>query len=134
MTAAPNVVQLPPRQTTKSRRSKGKRPSDPMLAAVALRRRLSKKYCAALGAVDEAQNVEAPAILKQQLTALKAECERLENAAEKALEALSRIKPTTPAGAAALITYIREDVGQVPGADWHLDALANVARALAAMK
>jgi hypothetical protein len=51
---------------------------------------------------------------------------------EDALHALMDVRPTTAAGAGALISYVRRDMkeGQEP---WHIAALANAARALLAM-
>jgi hypothetical protein len=136
MSATPNVVQLSPRQTSKGRhRSKGKPPSDPIIAAIADHRRLLSEYCAAQRDMEEVSQVEAQTpFFERQLAALVAERDRLEKAEHRALSALSRIKPSTPAGAAALIAYVCKDMKEVSGEDWHLSALANVAQSLAAMR
>jgi hypothetical protein len=134
MSATPNVVQLSPRQTSKGRRSKGKAPADPILAAIADHRRLWKEWNAAIRDFEQVNKVEAETpLFQRQLEALADQRDRIEKAEHRALNAFSRIKPTTPAGAGALVAYIREDM-KTGEAGWHEGALANVARALATMK
>jgi hypothetical protein len=135
MSAAPNVLQLSPRQTTKGRqRSKAKPPADPILAAIANHRRVWDEWSAAESDYEQVKGVNAETpILKRSLAVAKAECDRLDEAELRAISALGSIKPATPAGAAALVAYVCKNMKEVSGADWHLSALANVARALATM-
>lgn len=108
-------------------------PPDPIHAVIAEHRRLWSECCAASNDFEKAEQLklETP-FFKRQLEALAAESRRLDKAEDRSLGALSRIRPTTPAGAAALIGYIIEDMkdGDSP---WHQTALANVARALTKM-
>jgi hypothetical protein len=62
-----------------------------------------------------------------------AERDRLEKAENRALAALSRVRPTTPPGAGALVAYIRDDLKDSDLSSWRLSALGNVARALATL-
>jgi hypothetical protein len=47
---------------------------------------------------------------------------------------MARTKPTTPAGAAALIAYTRRDLMDAPVPDWPMVALKTAASALARME
>jgi hypothetical protein len=138
MSATPNenVVRLSPRQTPKGRhRSKGKPPVDPILAAIANHRRVLDEWSAAESDYEQVKGVNAETpILKRSLAVAKAECDRLDEAELRALSALGSIKPTTPAGAGALVAYVCKNMKEISGAEWHENALANVARALAAMR
>jgi hypothetical protein len=67
------------------------------------------------------------------LTELKAESDRLDRADRKALWALTRIKPTTPAGAGALVAYVHEDMKDGNN-EWQLAAIGHAAKALKEMK
>jgi hypothetical protein len=67
---------------------------------------------------------------QRQLEAMADYRHRVEKAEEKALRALYRVKPTTPAEAAALTAYVVEDMKDGTTTEWHSDALANVARTL----
>jgi hypothetical protein len=106
---------------------------DPILAAIADHRRLWEEYCAAINDVEEAARVSTQTpLFERQLDAMIAERDRLDKTEKKALAALSKVRPTTASGAAALVTYIREDM-KTGGSDWHQSALGNVARSLTAM-
>jgi hypothetical protein len=108
-------------------------PPDPILAVIDDHRRLWSECCAASANWEEADRLKTQTpFFKNQLAALAAEHNRLDKAEGRSLAALSRIKPTTPAGAAALIDYIIEDMKD-GDAGWHQDALANIARALTKM-
>jgi hypothetical protein len=107
---------------------------DPMLAAIADHRRLWLEYCAAVNDVEQAASVSTQTpLFEQQLEAMIAERDRLEKAENKALAALRKVRPTTAAGAGALVAYIREDLKDSDPSSWRLSALGNVARALATM-
>jgi hypothetical protein len=69
---------------------------------------------------------------KNGLAALKTQCDQVRKAEQKALMALTTIRPTTTAGAGALVMYVRDDMkdGDHP---WQERALANAARALLGM-
>ena len=69
----------------------------------------------------------------EQLEALVRERDRLDRAEGKALNALCRISPATPAGASVLIAYVCEDMKD-GAAEWQRKALANASKALAKMK
>jgi hypothetical protein len=107
---------------------------DPILAAIADHRRLWLEYCAAVEDVEETArvNTQTP-LFKRQLDAMIAERDRFDKAEKRALAALSKVRPTTAAGAGALVAYIREDLKDSDPSSWRLSALGNVARALATM-
>jgi hypothetical protein len=108
--------------------------SDPILAAIADHRRLWNELCASIRDFENVNELEPQTdFFERQLAALVAERDRLEKAERRALNALSRrITPTTPAGAGALVAYVREDMKDGEAA-WQHDALGNAARALATM-
>jgi hypothetical protein len=67
------------------------------------------------------------------LTSLRREDDQMWRAWHDAGTHLSKTKPTTPAGAGALIEYLRADLKEGT-CDWHFPALETVAAALARMK
>jgi len=108
-------------------------PADPILAAIADHRRLWSEFCAAVDDVETVARADTETrFSERKLAALIAERDRLEKAENKALAALSKVRPTTAPGAGALVAYICEDLkdSDLP---WGLSALGNVARALATM-
>jgi hypothetical protein len=66
------------------------------------------------------------------LAGLQAETDRASKAEQKALLALTRIRPTTTAGAGALVAYVRKQM-ETGQEHWQIAALANAARALHGM-
>jgi len=67
---------------------------------------------------------------------LRRQSERAEVAATRAALRMARTKPTTPAGAGALLSYLHRDVGISLGslAAWHMPAIRTVAIALIRME
>jgi hypothetical protein len=70
------------------------------------------------------------------LTSLSTQYEAAERAWHRAGTRLARTKPTTPAGAGALVSYVHRDIeGGLGGlADWHMPALKTCAAALKRME
>ena len=102
-------------------------PDDPIIAAIEVSRRLDRECLKLLTRIDAAErNGKSGAVLRAQEKQLK-------RAADRALIALTRIRPTTLVGAAALIDHVRRDLA-MKAEEWHLLALANAATALLAMK
>jgi hypothetical protein len=102
---------------------------DPIIAAIGEARRLDREWlnlAIRLGAAERSGKSE-------RIAALRAEEKHVEKAADRALIALTNIRPTTVAGAAALIDHVRRDL-ENKADQWHLLALANAATALLAMK
>jgi hypothetical protein len=64
---------------------------------------------------------------------LREQYERAQLAEDRAKRHLARTKPTTPAGAGALVAYIQRDLEDVELEDWHSAALKTVAVSLARM-
>jgi hypothetical protein len=64
------------------------------------------------------------------ITQLRQQFERAKVAQRTAAERLAITRPTTPAGAGALIDYVRADIGDGIYVDWHLVALHTVGEAL----
>jgi hypothetical protein len=90
----------------------------------------------AVAAIPEVDPVHsAIEIYKRQL----AEFNRLDGVLDKlarseeeaAAERLAKLRPTTPAGAGALVAYVCSDIGEDIDVDWHLVALTTAADALA---
>jgi hypothetical protein len=88
---------------------------DPILAAIADHRRLWLEYCAAVNDVEQAASVSTQTpLFEQQLEAMIAERDRLEKAENKALAALSKIRPTTASARATLPSALkRHDDGSL---------------------
>jgi len=64
------------------------------------------------------------------LTELRAENERLSDREMDLLTQLSTTPPTTIGGAAALLTYVTQDMEEAGEHDWQIEALKNVTNAL----
>jgi hypothetical protein len=64
---------------------------------------------------------------------LREQYERAQLAEDRAKRHLARTKPTTPAGAGALVAYIQRDLEDVALEGWHSAALKTVAASLARM-
>jgi hypothetical protein len=64
---------------------------------------------------------------------LREQYERAKLAEDRAKKHLARTKPTTPAGAGALVAYIQRDLEDVALEGWHSAALKTVAASLARM-
>jgi hypothetical protein len=64
---------------------------------------------------------------------LREQDERADADERRAAMRMARTKPTTPAGAAALVAYIRRDIEVGLGPDWPIVALKTAASALARM-
>jgi hypothetical protein len=64
---------------------------------------------------------------------LREQYERGKLAEDRAKRHLARTKPTTPAGAGALVAYIQRDLEDVALEGWHSAALKTIAAALAQM-
>jgi hypothetical protein len=90
---------------------------DPIIAAIAEHRRLDDEQYEMWLTLQE-QNYESVTLESAQA--------RVSDAAHKAAWALTKIKPTTAAGAVALFGYVLADV-QLKRGDWHLPALSNAA-------
>jgi hypothetical protein len=88
---------------------------DPIFAALAEHRRLWAEYL----------KIDVPAAEACQISPA-------EKAEGDALWALTKIMPTTAAGAGALVAYVRDDLKDGPN-NWQLSALANAANALGGM-
>jgi hypothetical protein len=67
------------------------------------------------------------------ITLVRKQYERGKLAEDRAKRHLARTKPTTPAGAGALVAYIQSDLEDVELEGWHSAALKTVATALARM-
>jgi hypothetical protein len=104
-------------------------PDDPIIAAIAESRRLDREWLnlvIRLAAAERSKNSE-------RVATLRAKEQQLKRAADRALIALTKIRPMTLLGAAALIDHVRRDLA-MKAEQWHLLALANAATALLAMQ
>jgi hypothetical protein len=81
------------------------------------------RYAAALRAGEDWDERTGIAPLREQRENAKA-------AELAAAERLAATKPTTPAGASALVAYVTADIGEDIDIDWHRAALHTVAEAL----
>jgi hypothetical protein len=89
----------------KLRREAGRRPAaDPVLAAIENHRRAHLRLDRACHATDDAEAKRESRVVTH---ADELELDRALTAEEKALRRLEAILPTTPAGARALVQYIR---------------------------
>jgi hypothetical protein len=61
------------------------------------------------------------------------DCERALTVHSRAAWKLARTEPTTPAGAGALLAYVKEIMSETGDMDWHPIALDTLVRALASM-
>jgi len=68
------------------------------------------------------------------LTELKAKADGLHEQRQAAEEVLAKTQPVTPAGAAALISLIYDEMSDSGDAEWHLPALRNSVSALRNMR
>jgi hypothetical protein len=102
----------------------GRAAGDPILAAIGAHRRLDDEQYRVWGRLQETEGPDEEA--------LKAEHNRLCEAADEARLALTKIRPTTAAGAGALVAYVRDDL-EDGDMEWHLPTLANAANALRGM-
>jgi hypothetical protein len=91
---------------------------DPIIAAIAEHRRLDDRQYEMWSALQ--QNEESVTWESAQ--------ERVSDVAHEAAWALTKIKPTTAAGAATLFDYVLADV-ELQHGDWHLPALSSAATA-----
>jgi hypothetical protein len=95
------------------------------------RKKIEQEYQKAKADERAADRAEREWYKRNGLAGLQAETDRASKAEQKASLALTRIRPTTTAGAGALVAYIRK---QVEGEEhWQIAALANAARALHGM-
>lgn len=101
-------------------------PDDPIIAAIEESRRLDREWLNLLTRIDAAERSG------KSVAVLRAKEKQLKRAADRALIALTRIRPTTVVGAAMLIDHVRGDLAMM-AEQWHLLALANAATALLAM-
>jgi hypothetical protein len=101
---------------------------------VASPKKIEKEYRAAKAKERAKLRAEREWYKRNGLEDLRAEVENLSKAEERAGNVLGRIRPTTAAGAGALVAYVRQDAESVEALDsWHRAALANAAKALLAM-
>jgi len=93
---------------------------------------VEREYREVKAAERTARRAERQWYKRNGLADLKANHERTMEAENKARWALTRIKPTTAAGAGALVAHVLDDmkIGEHP---WQLSALANAAAALKSM-
>lgn len=96
------------------------------------RKQLGREYRNAKARYAQAVVACAEWDRKAGIAPLRAANERAREAEKRAHLALARARPTTPAGAGALVAYVARDLA-IGNADYQLPALANVARALATM-
>lgn len=98
------------------------------------RRKIEAEYQKAKADERDAIRMERDWYKRNGLAALKAETDRASKAYDKAGTALTRIRPTTIAGAGALIGYVGYTAHELAcECVWHAPAVANAARALLAM-
>jgi hypothetical protein len=102
-------------------------PDDPIIAAIEVSRRLDREWLNLLTRIDAVERSG------KSVAVLRVRERQLKRAADRALIALTRIRPTTLVGAVALIDHVRRDLA-MKAEEWHLLALANAATALLAMK
>jgi hypothetical protein len=105
---------------------------DPIFAAIAKHRSLWTKYCGAICKFEEDQ-AQAKKDGRKPIANLQENLWCATEAEEKALWALTKLKPTTAAGAGALVDYVCSDLKDGKS-EWQLRALANAARALRGME
>jgi hypothetical protein len=119
---------------------------DPIFAAIAEHKAISKElwsrlYYALNDAEDKAHETHGmrPSRSGDEwdqrtgIAPLREQYERGKLAEDRAKRHLARTKPTTPAGAGALVAYIQRDLEDVALEDWHSAALKTVAVSLARM-
>jgi hypothetical protein len=102
---------------------------DPIIAAIEQSRRLDREWLNVVTRLDAAERTQR----RERIAALRAKEKDTKKAADRALIALTKIRPTTLVGAAALIDYVRRDL-TMRAEQWHLLALANAATALLIMQ
>lgn len=100
---------------------------DPIFAALAAHRRSVAQYNRLSNRYDLAGGYAWDK--KPGLSELEAKIDRASKAETEAAWALTKIKPTTPAGAGALIAFLWRDI-QHGDTKWHSPAFANAIRAL----
>jgi hypothetical protein len=107
---------------------------DPAFALIDVHKARTKEWCRLYDKLDEAEFEAGRTHGKRpwELIALRGQEERALAAVRKAAMRMARTKPTTLAGAAALISYTRRDImeGEV---DWQMVALKTAASALTRM-
>ena len=62
------------------------------------------------------------------------QCELANRAENEAAMRMARMKPTTPAGAGAMVDYVRRELVENEPSDWMMAALETAAAALAEMR
>jgi hypothetical protein len=100
---------------------------DPIIAAIEESRRLDREWLNLMTRIDATERSG------KSVAALRAKGKQLKMVADRALIALTKIRPTTLVGAAALIDHVRRDLAMT-AEEWHILALANAATALLAMQ
>lgn len=110
---------------------------DPVFAAIEAHRKLLKECDQLYGDLDEVEIGRAKKKRMRhsaaELASLQTKYERTRRAETAAGMRMAKTKPTTPAGAGALVAYVRADLEIGVGPEWHLVALATAAKALAGM-
>ena len=96
-------------------------------------KQVEKEYMDAKARLAAAEFAGAEWDQRANIAPLREQYERAERAQERATMRMARTKPTTPAGAAALVSYVRRDLEDVELEGWHSTALKTVATALARM-
>ncbi|MDQ6869993.1 MAG: hypothetical protein M3178_17170 [Pseudomonadota bacterium] len=96
------------------------------------RKQVEKEYMDAKASLAAAERAGVEWEQHAGIAPLRAQCEHASAAERRAAMRMARTKPTTPAGAAALIAYTRRDImeGEV---DWQMVALKTAASALTRM-
>lgn len=100
---------------------------DPILAAIAEHRRLDDKQYEMWGRLQD------PELQGQREADLHAEHAGISDAAHEAGWMLTKMRPTTAAGAGALVAYVRAEL-EIGGGEWQMLALDNATAALKEME
>jgi hypothetical protein len=134
--------------TQMTMKPKTRKAADPIFAAIAEHKAISKELWGRLyDALDEAEGEARkthgmrPSCERSGdewdqragIAPLREQYERANHAEIRLAMRMARTKPTTPAGAAALIAYVVRDLEDVALEDWHSAALKTVAVCLAQM-
>jgi hypothetical protein len=96
------------------------------------RKQVRKEYREAKARLAAAERAGIEWDHRAGIVPLREQYERADAAEQRAAVRMARTKPTTPAGAAAMIAYTRRDIME-GGVDWQMVALKTVAVALVRM-
>jgi hypothetical protein len=96
-------------------------------------KQVEKEYMDAKARLAAAECAGAEWDQRANIAPLREQYERGKLAEDRAKKHLARTKPTTPAGAGALVAYIQRDLEDVALEGWHSAALKTVAASLARM-